>query len=160
PAEMTIDAAARTVTVTAGMRHDELTPRLHAAGFALANIASRQDVTAAGAVATGTHGSGDTVPSLAAAVTAPETIGPGGDLVPLRHDRDPEFPGAVVALGAFGIVVRLPLEIEPSYEIAQTVRVVPLDEVAADPDAVFGAAYSVSMLTGWRDDCQIWLRHR
>src|SRR6185503_7776958 len=72
------------------------------------------------------------------------------------------LPGAVVALGALGIVSRLTLDIEPTFELTQRVRrEVPLDEVADRLDAGFGAAYSVSGFTDWRGGLtDVWLKRR
>lgn len=162
PPEVAIDTAARTATVTAGMRYSEVAAALQRAGWALANLASLPDITVAGAIATGTHGSGDGRRSLAAAVTGLQLVGPHGDLMQLRRDGDGEtFTGSVVALGALGVAVRVTLEIEPSYEVAQSLRIrVPVKEVQDRFDEVFGAAYSVSLFTTWSETAVLWLKRR
>ncbi|WP_329269265.1 D-arabinono-1,4-lactone oxidase [Streptomyces sp. NBC_01451] len=163
PHVIELDTTASAVTVSAGLRYADVILGLERAGFALANLASLPHISIAGSVATGTHGSGDTQRCLAASVRALQLIGPEGDMVELSRDADPDlFPGSVVALGALGIVTRLTLDIEPSYEMAQSVRVaVPLDEVSAHFDAVSGAAYSVSVFTDWGgDEAQVWLKRR
>ncbi|ROO87741.1 xylitol oxidase [Actinocorallia herbida] len=160
PATVEIDRDAAAVTVSAGTRYAELAAALHAEGLALANMASLPHISVAGSVATGTHGSGCSLPSLAAAVTALDLVGPSGDVLTLTRSDD-RFPGAVVALGALGVVVRLTLEIEPAFEVAQTVRLdVPLEEAADDFDALFHSAYSVSLFTDWRGDGRVWLKQR
>ena len=68
PAQVRIDADARTATVPAGMRLADLASRLHAAGFALTALPSLPHISLAGACATGTHGSGDRNQGLAAMV--------------------------------------------------------------------------------------------
>lgn len=162
PPAVDVDTAASTATVTAGMRYAEVAVALQRAGYALANLASLPDISVAGACATGTHGSGDTQRSLAAAVVGLQLVGPQGDLVDLRRDVDHDtFAGAVVALGALGVVTRVTLEVEPSFEVAQSVRVaVPLEEVRDRFDAVFGAAYSVSVFTKWAGGAEVWLKRR
>ncbi|MFE0106902.1 FAD-binding protein [Streptomyces sp. NPDC059009] len=162
PPAVDIDPAASTATVTAGMRYGDVAAALHRSGHALANLASLPDITVAGACATGTHGSGDARQSLAAAVVGLQLVGPQGDVVELSRDSDHDtFAGSVVALGALGVVTRVTLSIEPSYEVAQSVRVrVPLDEVQGRFDAVFGAAYSVSVFTTWAGDAAVWLKRR
>lgn len=163
PPSLRIDPVASTVTVSAGMRYADVAVALHRAGYALANLASLPHISVAGSVATGTHGSGDTQRCLAASVAAVELVGPEGDLVTLSREADPDrFPGAVVALGALGVVTRLTLDIEPAYTVAQRVHLgVPLDDVAAAPDAVFGAAYSVSVFTDWRSgEAAVWCKRR
>ncbi|MFY7064620.1 D-arabinono-1,4-lactone oxidase [Nocardiopsis changdeensis] len=163
PREIDVDPGAATVTVSAGTRYAELAAELHRQGFALANLASLPHISVAGSCATGTHGSGDRLRCLAAAVRGLELLGPGGETVRLGRETDPEvFPGAVVALGALGVVTRLTLEVEPAFEVSQRVRLdVPLAEAAADFDAVFGAAYSVSLFTDWSGGVgRVWLKHR
>ena len=76
---------------------------MHEAGFALPNTGSLPHIMVAGACATGTHGSGDGNRILAASVSAVELVGPDGELRTVRRG-DPGFAGAVVALGALGVV--------------------------------------------------------
>lgn len=161
PQEIQVDASASTVTVSAGTRYAELAAELHRRGFALGNLASLPHISVAGSCATGTHGSGDRQPCLAAVVQGIELVGPDGEAGWLRRGDD-AFPGAVVALGALGVVTRLTLEIEPSFQVSQRVRLdVPLAEVAERFDAVFGSAYSVSLFTDWHADTgRVWLKHR
>ncbi|MEU0564597.1 FAD-binding protein [Nonomuraea sp. NPDC005983] len=155
PSEMEIDGAARTVRVSAATRYAEIGPRLHAAGFALHNLASLPHISIAGAVATGTHGSGTT--SLATAVSAIELVTADGDLVTLRRGDD-GFDGAVVSLGALGAVVSLILDLVPAFEVRQHVY----EHLALDGrfEDVMSAAYSVSLFTGWRADTidQVWVK--
>lgn len=163
PQEIEVDAEQSTVTVTAGTRYAELAAELHRRGFALGNLASLPHISVAGSCATGTHGSGDGQRCLSAAVRGLELTGPDGKAVWLSRESDPEtFPGTVVALGALGIVSRLTLDIEPTFEMSQRVRLdVPLDEVTADFDGVFGSAYSVSLFTDWVGDTgRVWLKRR
>nr|WP_091187167.1 FAD-binding protein [Microbacterium humi] len=158
-----IDETARTVTVGAGVRYGELGRELEAAGWALANLASLPHISVAGAIATGTHGSGDGVRSLAAAVAGLEFVTAAGEVVTLRRG-DADFDGAVVSLGALGIVTRVTLDIEPSFHVAQHVfEQLPLQNALENLDAVTGAAYSVSLFTTWRDPDTIdmaWLKRR
>jgi alditol oxidase len=161
PRTAEIDPVARAVTVAAGITYAELSGRLHRAGFALASLASLPHISVAGSVATGTHGSGDRLPCLSAAVRALRLTGPDGGQAELRRG-DPDFSGAVVALGALGVVTRLTLDIEPAFEVSQRVyQQVALDEVAGRLDEVFGAGYSVSAFTGWRDgQAAVWVKQR
>lgn len=163
PRLVELDAEGGTVTVGAGMRYGEVAGELHAAGSALANMASLPHISVAGCCATATHGSGDREKCLAAAVTALELVGPEGEVTGLSRRSHPEsFPGAVVALGALGIVTRLTLRVEPAFEVSQHVYTgVPLEEIAASFDEIFGCAYSVSAFTDYRDGtARVWVKHR
>jgi xylitol oxidase len=159
PGTVEIDRDRSTVTVAAGLRYAEVAVALERAGFALANLASLPHISVAGSVATGTHGSGDTQRNLAAAVAALTLVAPDGTVVEVHRDSD---PGAIVALGALGIVTALTLDIEPTFQVAQQVyRNVPLAEIAASFDDVYGSAYSVSAFTTWASgSAVVWQKRR
>ena len=163
PAEVAVDGARRVVRVAAGLRYGDVAPQLDREGWAFSNLASLPHISLAGAVATGTHGSGDAVASLAASVAAVELVAADGELHRFARG-DADFEGVVVSLGALGIVTALELDIVPTYDIAQTVyERLPLDAVLADLDAVTGLGYSVSMFHTWRDPAvidQLWVKRR
>jgi xylitol oxidase len=157
-----VDSSAATVTVGGGVRYGVLAAHLNARGFALHNMGSLPHISVAGAISTGTHGSGNTNGGLATAVSAIELVTGGGELLQLRRG-DPDFAGAVVALGALGIVTRLTLDVEPAFDVQQErYTAVPWSAVLDDFEAVTGAAYSVSLFTDWLgDELQlVWLKWR
>jgi xylitol oxidase len=158
-----INAKDRTVTVGAGIRYGDLAGELQASGWALPNLASLPHISVGGAIATGTHGSGNRIPSLAASVAALELVLASGEVRQLRRG-DPDFDGAVVSLGALGIVTRVALDIEPTFDIEQSVfERLPFAAVQDNFDAITGAAYSVSLFTTWQDPDvldQAWLKRR
>lgn len=146
-----IDSAARTVTIDGGVTYADLCPVLDAAGFAIPNIASVPDFTIIGAAATATHGSGTANQNLAAPVSAVEIVTATGDLLTIRRGES-DFPGAVVNVGALGVVSALTLDLLPRFDVYQNVFLdLPLDNVVDNFDAIMGAAYSVSLFTHWRD---------
>jgi xylitol oxidase len=161
---VSIDDAARTVTVEGGARYGELALELHRRGFALHNLASLPHISVAGACATATHGSGDGNGNLATAVSALEIVTADGDVVALSRERDGErFLGAVVGLGGLGVIARLTLDIVPAYEVRQDVyERLPLEQLEAHYDAITTAAYSVSLFTDWSGPRvnQVWLKRR
>ena len=120
PPEVEVDSAASLVRVAAGLSYAELAARLDRQGFALRNLASLPHISVAGACATATHGSGAANQNLAAAITALEIVTADGDIAELRRGDD-SFPGAVVHLGALGVVTRLVLEVVPSFDVSQRV---------------------------------------
>lgn len=148
-----VDERAATVIVGAGVLYGELAGSLHAAGLAVANMASLPHISVGGAVATGTHGSGDANACLAAAVSALELVTGDGELVTLRRDTDGDrFNGAVVALGALGVVTSLTLDVVPTFEVRQWVyEGLGWDALTAHLDEIFACGYSVSVFTGWHD---------
>lgn len=152
PTDIAINDTAATVTVTGAVTYGMLAPVLHQAGWALPNLASLPHVGVAGAVATGTHGSGDAIGSLATAVSGIEILTGDGEVIELDRATG-AFRGAVVNLGAFGAVVRLTLDLIPTFDVAQYVlEGLPFDDLLDDFDAVTGAGYSVSLFTTWDGD--------
>ena len=161
-AGISIDRQNLTVTVSGGTRYGTLAAELQRHGFALHNLASLPHISVAGAVATATHGSGDRNGNLATAVAALELVSADGTVVTARRG-DPDFAGMVVGLGALGIVSRLTLDIEPSFEIAQSVfEGLDWDQVLENFDDVTSSAYSVSLFTDWSGATvgQAWLKSR
>jgi xylitol oxidase len=151
PRRIEIDAGARTVTVSAGLRFGELTPELDRAGWALGNLGSLPHISIAGACATGTHGSGVANRVLAASVAMVEFVAADGDLVTLRRG-DEGFEGAVIALGRPGVVTALTLDIRPRYEIRQLVHLgLPGDAAIEHATELLGGGYSVSLFSVWGD---------
>jgi xylitol oxidase len=164
PPVTSIDTAAATVTVGAGVKYGDLAHRLNAAGWALPNLGSLPHISVAGACATATHGSGDRNRNLPAAVRALDLVTADGSLLTLERDADPgRFPGAVVGLGALGIVTTLTLDLVPAFQVRQYVYDdLPAAELTSHFDEILGAAYSVSVFTDWQDGRhkQVWVKHR
>ena len=159
-----IDADKMQVTVGAGLRYGQLAPYLHERGFAIHNLASLPHISVAGACATATHGSGVQNGNLATAVVAIEFINAAGELVTLSRDQDGDrFAGAVVGLGCLGVVTRVTLEMESTYEMAQHVYLnQPMDQMIEHFDAIMSSEYSVSIFTDWNVQAhnQIWLKKK
>ncbi|MGW6488429.1 FAD-binding protein [Streptomyces sp. NPDC055056] len=160
PPAIDVDAAARTVRVSGGVRYAELARAVHAKGFALHNMASLPHISVAGSVATGTHGSGVANGSLASAVREIELVTADGSAVSLGRGDD-RFDGAVTALGALGVVTALTLDVEPDFGVSQHVFTeLPLEGL--DFETVAASAYSVSLFTDWERPGfrQVWLKRR
>lgn len=159
-----LDPQASTVTLDAGITYGQLSPYLHAKGYALHNLASLPHISVAGACSTATHGSGEKNGNLASAVTALEFVNASGDLVSLFRSKDPQtFPGAVVGLGALGVITRLTLKLEPTFTVRQYVyENLPLAEFKNQFDAIEASAYSVSLFTDWQKQRmnEVWIKSR
>ena len=162
--QIDIDDKARTVTVGAGVKYGQLAPVIDARGFALHNLASLPHISVAGAIATATHGSGIRNGNLATAVRALEIVTANGDTLHLSRDNDgDQFLGAVVGLGALGIVTRVTLDLLPTFEVAQTVyQNLSFDQLEHNFDSIFGAGYSVSLFTDWQHHqaTQVWIKRK
>ncbi|MEP7762741.1 D-arabinono-1,4-lactone oxidase [Sanguibacter sp. 25GB23B1] len=172
-APLTVDqdtAGATTVTVSGGTRYGDLATALAASGYAIHNLASLPHISVAGAIATATHGSGDSNRGLGGAVRRMDLVTGTGELVHVgtgtgtgTADGSIPLEAAVVHLGALGVVARVTLAVEPAFEVRQDVfEGLSWDALAEDLDAITGAAYSVSLFTRWADSGidQVWLKSR
>ncbi|MET0928002.1 MAG: FAD-binding protein [Aeromicrobium sp.] len=162
PVVVDVDEAAREVTVSAGLRYGELVEQLDAAGWALPNLASLPHISVAGAISTGTHGSGDRNGSLASAVAAIRLVRADGELQDVRRGDD-DFAGMVVGLGSLGVLTSVTLDIVPTFEVRQDLfEHLPWGDVTENLDAITSSAYSVSMFTDWSPagPHQIWTKSR
>jgi len=159
-----IDSASRTISVGPGIRYGTIAPMLEKSGFALHNLASLPHISVAGAITTGTHGSGVKNGNLSTVVAALEIVNASGDVVKLsRKDNSDIFPGAVVGLGALGVITNATLNIQPTYQIAQTVfENLSFNLLKSHFDQILSAAYSVSLFTDWQNQRinEVWLKHR
>lgn len=160
PREFELDEDAGTVTVNAGVRYGEMAPALDRAGFALRNMGSLPHITVGGATATGTHGSGDRNGTLSSQVAGLELVTVEGDLARISRG-DSGFEGAVVHLGALGVVTRVVLDVVPRFTMRQDVyRGFAWADVLEHFDELTSSAYSVSMFTSWvgEDFGDLWLK--
>lgn len=163
PMVVDLDSDRSTVSVSGGLRYSQLCADLHDRGYALHNLGSLPHISVAGSVATATHGSGDANGNLATAVSAIELVTADGDVLVLSRGTDDRFDGAVVGLGALGVVASLTLDVQPAFDIRQYVyEGLALDELTAHFDEIVGSAYSVSLFTDWRHPTinQVWLKCR
>ncbi len=161
---MSLDRERRTVTVGAGVTYGQLAPWLHAQGFAVHNLASLPHISIAGACATGTHGSGVENGCLSTAVVGLELVDGDGNLRHLSREQDPDtFAGAVVGLGALGVVSSLTLAVVPAFDVAQIVyEGLSFEQLEHNLETIFGAGYSVSLFTDWQGHraTQVWLKRK
>ena len=163
PVEIEVSESRDAVRVSGGARYGDIAPVLEEQGLALASLASLPHISVAGAVATGTHGSGDQIGSLSSAVRAITILTASGEI--RRFTRgEVDFDGAVIGLGALGAVLDVTLDVEATYQVAQHVYEHPnWDAVLAEFDAVTGAGTSVSVFSTWqRTDAadQMWIKQR
>ena len=144
--DITVDADAMSVSVTGGTRYGVLAAELQAHGYALHNTGSLPHISVAGATATGTHGSGDRNGILSTAVAGVELVTADGSLVTVDRSN-PDLKALAVGLGAFGVIARVVLDIQPTYLVRQDVyRNAPWDSVLEVFDEVMASAYSVSLI--------------
>ena len=160
---LALDKVANTVTVEAGIKYGELCLYLHENGYALHNLASLPHISIAGSIATATHGSGVANGNLATAVASFEFVNAAGEVVILSKNDGEPFYGAVVGLGALGIVTKVTLDLLPSFSMQQVVyRNLPMDELEHNFLAIMSSGYSVSLFTDWRNKTinEVWIKSK
>lgn len=161
PADMVVDHAANTVSFNAALKYGELAETLGVEGVALHNLASLPHISVAGAVATATHGSGDTNGNLATAVASLQLVTSGGEIISASRG-EPDFDGLVVGLGALGAVTRITLDVEHAYEVRQRVfEGLSWEALFEHFDEITSCGYSVSVFTRWGETTdQVWVKSR
>jgi L-gulonolactone oxidase len=128
------------VTVLAGTSLHSLNESLWQLGLSLTNLGDIDVQTVAGAISTGTHGTGANFGGLACQVRALELVLADGSVCRCSADDDPEmFAAARVGLGALGVIASVTLQCEPAYALAAAEAPATLDEtLAALDDSVLG----------------------
>jgi len=129
------------VTVEAGIRLDALNQTLAGRGLALGVLGSIARQSIAGAISTGTHGSGPRHGSLSSLVCGLRLMLADGSVRDLGASDD-LFDAARVSLGALGIITRVTLQCEPAFRLEELAAPLPFDEAAAQiPQLVRDEAY-------------------
>jgi len=130
-----VDEGARTVTVEAGMTIRELNRELATRGLALPNLGDIDKQSVAGAIATGTHGTGATFGALATFVVGMELVTAAGEVVRCSAAEEPEvLHCARVGLGALGVVTKVTLQCVPAFNLHHVERPRRFDAVLEDLD--------------------------
>ncbi|WKN30150.1 D-arabinono-1,4-lactone oxidase [Porifericola rhodea] len=162
--QIALDENNNTVSIEAGVNYGELSHYLHEKGYALHNLASLPHISVVGACATATHGSGVKQANLASAVRQIEFVKADGELLSLSRDMEGDkFNGAVVNLGALGIVTRLTLDVLPTFQMRQDIYLeLPVNQLEQHFEEVMSAGYSVSLFTDWQGDTvnQVWVKRK
>lgn len=113
-----IDLESGTAVAGPGTRLHQLAAALARHGAALANCGDIDRQSLAGAIATGTHGTGIGIGSISSQIVALTLVNGLGEVVDLQAGRDEaQFRAAAVSLGALGIVTSIRLKIQPLYTL-------------------------------------------
>ncbi|MBT0774058.1 FAD-binding protein [Kineosporia sp. J2-2] len=125
-----IDTATGLVTVDAGMPLHRLNPILAGVGLAMTNLGDIDRQTVAGAVSTGTHGTGSRFGVIATQVRALELVTADGTVLNCSATQNPEvFEFARVGLGALGVISAVTIQAVPAFALRAEERPLPLAEV-------------------------------
>ncbi|MEO3812140.1 D-arabinono-1,4-lactone oxidase [Sphaerisporangium sp. B11E5] len=125
------------VRVAAGTRLRVLNEELARRGLALANMGDITEQTVAGAIQTGTHGTGRSAGGLADQVAALEMVLADGSLVTVTEGD--LFDAARVGLGALGVITAVTFRVEPAFLLRSERRPMPLSEILFSLDELTSA---------------------
>src|SRR3984885_11583555 len=162
--QIELDTKAKTVTVGAGVTYGQLAPYIDSRGYAVHNLASLPHISVVGACATATHGSGSKNGNLSTAVRAMEIVTANGEVATFSREKlGDKFPGVVVGLGALGVITKITLEVQPTFQMTQTVyENLSFSQLEHHLDDIFASGYSVSIFTDWQNHSatQVWIKRR
>ncbi|HEX5540263.1 MAG TPA: D-arabinono-1,4-lactone oxidase [Micromonospora sp.] len=122
----------RQVAVGAGARLRHLGEGLSHLGLAMENLGDVDYQTIAGAVATGTHGTGIHFGNLSTQVAGVRLVTGTGAVLEISEQEHPELlPAARLSLGALGIVTRITLRLQPHFDVDRMLWCAPIDWILA-----------------------------
>ena len=121
-------------TLRAGTRISDLGEPLWEAGLSLRNQGDIDTQSIAGAISTGTHGSGVRLPSFSASVRSARLVLASGDVLEIgEHDPD-LLRAAQVGVGMLGVFSELGIEVEPAYRLRERLELWPFARVLEEWD--------------------------
>jgi len=130
-----VDPAARHAWLRAGSKIHSLGGPLATHGLALANQGDVDVQAIAGAVSTGTHGTGPTLGSISTQVVGIRLVTAAGEIVECSRTSDAEvMRAAQVSLGSLGVITAMRFQLLPLYRLHEVARREPLDDCLARLD--------------------------
>ena len=143
---LSVDRDAMTVTARAGTQLKHLNAGLEALGLSLHNMGDIAEQTLAGAISTGTHGTGGVAAGLAAQVVGLELVtGTGEVLTATEHENPDVLAVARVGLGALGVLTKLTFQVEPLFLLEATEQPMRWDEALDTFDQMTTESHHVDM---------------
>jgi FAD/FMN-containing dehydrogenase len=147
------DATLKRATVWGGTKIWQLGEPLLAAGLALENQGDIDKQAIAGALSTGTHGTGHTLGNMSTQVVGLRLVLASGDALECAATHEPEiFKAARVSLGLLGIISQVTLQTLPVYRLHERTWVEPFDECMARLDAHIHATRHFEFFWSPRED--------
>lgn len=136
-----LDTEKKLLTIQPGIKLWQINEYLAENGFALANLGSIAEQSIAGAIATGTHGSGTNYKMLGDQLQSFKLIDGKGEKHFIDRDKDYElFNTALVHLGALGIVTEITIKIVPSFQLHEKTEMVDFDLLCENYNEIIHSA--------------------
>jgi FAD-linked oxidoreductase len=132
-----IDPERATATVQAGIPLSELNEALAARGLGMENLGDIAYQSIAGAISTGTHGTGSSLRGLAAQVIGLDLVTADGSVVSCSAEEEPEvFAAARLGLGALGVLSTVTLQCVPAFNLHAVEEAMRMDDVLESFDGL------------------------
>lgn len=123
------DSNKNRATVLAGMTVKEAGKELHRYGLAMHNTGDVDVQTVAGAIGTGTHGTGERLQNLSSMLVGVRMVTGKGEIIERGIEEDEDlFHALRVALGTCGIFLKMRLQLQPTYELHRKEWCVPISK--------------------------------
>ncbi|MDM0046080.1 D-arabinono-1,4-lactone oxidase [Variovorax dokdonensis] len=125
-----VSATAQTATIQAGIRLAALSRQLDIQGCALRNLPDIDTQSYAGAIATGTHGTGKALPALHADTVGLRIMTSTGQPIECSETDQPDLLAAArVSLGCLGVVTQATVRVVPAYNLHRRVYLLPVQDM-------------------------------
>ena len=130
-----VDSVNGYVTVQSGKKLSHLSEELFTYGFAMEDMGDIAYQSIAGAISTGTHGTGATFGCIPTQVHSMRIITADGSVLNCSKDEHQDiFHAARVSLGALGIISTITLKCETAFNLHAVEKPIALDEVMTNLD--------------------------
>ena len=130
-----LDKEQQTIKVQAGIKLHQLNKFLDKEGLALQNLGSISEQSLAGAISTGTHGSGITYQCLASQIIELSLIKADGSKIIIHKEEDVDlFNATVISIGCLGVISEITLQVTQCFNLHEYTTTLPFDEVIENID--------------------------
>ncbi|MDR6553911.1 D-arabinono-1,4-lactone oxidase [Paenibacillus qinlingensis] len=152
-----LDTEAKTATVWAGTKLKLLGELLFNQGLAQENLGDIDVQSIAGAISTGTHGTGQQFGNIATQVVGLTMVTGAGDVITCTPETHPDlFKAMQISIGALGIIVQVTLRLQPIYKMKYESKRMPLKQCLQElPEIAGGHRHFEFYWFPYADPCQL-----
>jgi len=116
-----VDSQKKRVTASAGTTINELGRHLKAHGLSMVNQGDIDSQALAGALTTGTHGTGARLGNLASAIVGMKLVQPDGEILVVDESTPDLLKAARVCLGTLGVISEITLQVMDAYHLHERI---------------------------------------
>jgi len=116
-----VDTERKRVTASAGTTINEVGRRLKAHGLSMVNQGDIDSQALAGALTTGTHGTGAKLGNLASSIVGMKLVQPNGEILTVDESTPDLLKAARVCLGTLGVISEITLQLMDAYNLHERI---------------------------------------